>query len=66
MRPSRPMCKVGRRDVYAVLFWVDRALRKASLDRQADEFLRRANAYWSYDDITRLASEYVELVGVSR
>ncbi len=60
------MCKVRRRDVYAVLFWVDRALRKARLDRQADEFLKRANDYWSYDDITRLASEYVELVGVPR
>ena len=66
MLPSRPICKVGRRDVCAVLFWVDRALRRAGLNRQADEFLKRANAYWSYDDIARLASEYVELVGVPR
>jgi PAS domain S-box-containing protein len=55
---------VEREDVCDVLFRVDQTLRKLKRYSQADEFMQRATAYSSYEDIVRLASEYVEITGV--
>ena len=63
MRPFRPVCRVEREDVCDVRFRVEQTLRQLKGYSQADEFMERANAYSSYDDIVRLASEYVELTG---
>lgn len=57
----RPTCTLERRDVFAALFRVDRALREARLNRQADEFLERVTEFALYDDVVRLARDYVEV-----
>jgi hypothetical protein len=58
----KPPCKlVGTHDVVDFLILVNRALREAGLNKQADEFLTRATAYSIYEEMVRLAREYVEI-----
>jgi hypothetical protein len=58
----KPPCKlVDTHDVVEFLILVNRTLREAGLSKQVDEFLTRARACSIYDEMLRLAREYVEI-----
>lgn len=60
---SKPQCSLvnRKRDVFALLFLVARTLGQAGLHKQADEFLRRAVAHPTYDELVAIAREFVEI-----
>ncbi len=61
----KPPCKLrGAEDTtFSILFRVRDTLTEAGLEDQVDEFLRRAVACRSCDEMVQLAMEYVELDG---
>jgi hypothetical protein len=60
MKPRCTLVDDGR-GIVAVLLRVNRVLREAGLGKQADEFLTRARACPIYEEMVRLAREYVEI-----
>ena len=64
MRPRRdetvkPPCQPGTRTIFSIVIRVDRALRHGGLTTQADEFLERALACRTCDELVALGAEYV-------
>jgi hypothetical protein len=61
--PAKPDCRLVGTDgnVYAIISRVRRTLRNAGLEDRADEFVKRASASKSYDDVLCLCFEYVEV-----
>jgi hypothetical protein len=58
----KPPCKLpGTRDVVEFLILVNRTLRDADLNKEAEEFLTRATDHSVYEEMVRLAREYVEI-----
>jgi hypothetical protein len=59
----KPPCKLVDHggDMVAVLLLVNRVLREAGLNKHADEFLTRATACSTCDEMVRLARDYVEI-----
>jgi hypothetical protein len=48
-------------NVFAIIGRVSKALNRAGMRDRASEFTKRAMASHSYDDVLRLAMEYVEV-----
>ena len=59
-----PTCCVESKDIFAVLLGVCWTSREMGLRDQADDFLGGAVVRFSFDDMVRLASEYVEMRSV--
>jgi hypothetical protein len=61
--PARPPCKLVGEDgnVFNVIGRVRRALRDAGQADRAGEFVRRAMAAHSYDEVLGLCWEYVDV-----
>jgi hypothetical protein len=59
----RPRCRLSGRDgnVFAVIGAVRRALRNAGQADRAREFVERAGAAGSYDEVLRLCFEYADV-----
>jgi hypothetical protein len=57
----KPHCRLvdDRGNGVGVLLLVNRALHEAGLSKQAEEFLKRAAACSTRDQVLRLAREYV-------
>ncbi len=60
---DKPPCKLskGNGSVFFIIPTVGRALKNAGLFDRAEEFYDRASAAKSYDEVIRLASEYVDV-----
>jgi hypothetical protein len=61
--PRKPRCRLTGTDgnVFAVIGFVRRALRNAGQIERAREFVERAGAARSYDEVLRLCFEYVDV-----
>ncbi|MHB8107774.1 MAG: hypothetical protein ACYDH4_10175 [Candidatus Cryosericum sp.] len=59
----KPECQLTESDgnVFAIMGNVRRALKRAGQTKEADEFLAKARACGSYDEVLRLCEEYVEV-----
>jgi hypothetical protein len=60
---EKPKCKLVGEDgnVFAIIGRVSRALKTAGQRTKADEFTKKAFGSGSYDEVLRLAMEYVEV-----
>jgi len=60
----KPPCKLLGTDgnVFSIIGRVKRALNRAGQDDRAREFVKRAFAAGSYDEVLRLCLEFVEVV----
>ena len=60
---AKPACKLVGTDgnVFAIIGRVRRTLREAGQDERASEFVKRAFAARSYDEVLGLCWEYVEV-----
>ena len=60
---TKPHVQLSGEDgnVFFIIGRVGRALKKAGLTEQADEFYRRARACGSYDKVLALVGEYCEI-----
>ncbi len=63
-QPDKPPCRLTGTDgnVFAVISTVQRALRRADLHDRAAEFVRRAHASRSHDDVLALCFEFVDVL----
>ncbi len=61
--PARPVCRLSGADgnVFNVIAIVRRTLRGAGQDARASEFVQRAFAALSYDEVLGLCHEYVDV-----
>ena len=61
--PPKPACKLVGTDgnVFAIIGRVRQALDGAGQRERASEFLRKAYASQAYDEVLRLAMEYVDV-----
>lgn len=61
--PRKPACRLVGTDgnVFAIIGTVRRALRRAGMDGRATEFVQRAFASRSYDEVLGLCHEYVDV-----
>jgi hypothetical protein len=59
----KPACKLVGTDgnVFAIIGRVQKALVKAGLESRAGEFVRRAFAATSYDEVLTLCMDYVDV-----
>lgn len=59
----RPVCRLSGADgnVFNVIALVRKALRGAGQNARASEFVRRAFAALSYDEVLELCHEYVDV-----
>jgi len=62
-KPPKPPCKLVGTDgnVFAVIGRVKQALKKAGQDEQASEFVQKAFAAKSYDEVLALCMDYVDV-----
>lgn len=60
---EKPVCKLVGEDgnVFNIIALVRRALRNAGQQDAAEEFVRRAYACKSYDEVLRLVVTYVDV-----
>ena len=60
---TKPVCKLIGTDgnVFSIIGRVSRELRKAGLDKQADDFQHHALRCPSYSDVLVLCEKYVEI-----
>ena len=61
--PRKPACRLVGTDgnVFAIIGNVRRALRLAGLNSRATEFVQKAFAAGSYDEVLGLCTEYVDV-----
>lgn len=61
---SKPECKLIGEDgnVFNVIGRVSKSLKRAGMKEAADEFMQKAFSSGSYDEVLRLAMEYVEII----
>ena len=61
--PRKPACRLVGTDgnVFAIIGTVRRALRRAGMDGRATEFVQKAFAAGSYDEVLGLCHEYVDV-----
>lgn len=62
-KPPKPPCKLVGTDgnVFAVIGRVKQALKKAGQDDRASEFVQKAFAAKSYDEVLALCMDYVDV-----
>lgn len=58
---GKPQVELDDGNVFVIIGRVSKALKRAGQREKADEWVRRAAACHSYDDVLRIMFEYVEV-----